>query len=106
METRELLIIETAVYLMTKREDISMESELGISLFSVWSLLSPIRDKLYVGTGSEFDIVAENCPIPFSAHAHTGEPMTPSPDDFLRCGQMPENSVHFITDRFRCVRFI
>lgn len=106
MDSRELIIMETAAYLMINRDDIDTGSELGTSLFSVWSLVSPFKHNLTIGTGEGFDICVDNRKLPFSAHAHISEPMTPSPDDFLRCSQMPENSVHFITDRFRCVRFI
>ena len=106
MNYLDLLFEETASYIMCRREDINAESELGAAFFAVWNLISPIHNKLSIGTECDFDIVLENFPIRFSAHAHPSEPLTPSPDDIALCSEMGSDMAHFITDRFLCVRFM
>ncbi len=105
---KRVCLLETAAYIMNEREDIDVSGELGMAFFSVWNLLSPMKWHFSLGNADICDIRAESEEI-FTAHAHPGEPLVPSAEDIHiseAANKRGKASFHFITDRFRCKRYL
>ena len=105
---KRVCFLETAAYIMNEREDVDVSNELGIAFFSVWNLLSPMKWHFSLGTAGICDIQAESEEI-FTAHAHPREPLVPSAEDIHiseAVNRRGKQSFHFITDRFRCKRYL
>ena len=96
---KRVCLLETAAYIMNEREDVDVSGELGMAFFSVWNLLSPMKWHFSLGNAEEI----------FTAHAHPGEPLVPSAEDIHiseAASRRGKESFHFITDRFRCRRYL
>lgn len=99
--------IESAMYVMNERDDISTSSDLGLAFIAVWNLLPERNHGISMGSGDDFDIKLSVSEI-FSAHAHPNEPLVPSPEDIHIKSAMEsgtKKSFHFIVDRFMCRRY-
>lgn len=95
---KRVCLLETAAYIMNEREDVDVSGELGMAFFSVWNLLSPMKWHFSLGNADICDIRAES-----------EEPLVPSAEDIHiseAAGRRGKESFHFITDRFRCRRYL
>lgn len=105
---KRVCLLETAAYIMNEREDVDVSGELGMAFFL--GLEPALADEVALfarkrghlrHTGGTEEI--------FTAHAHPGEPLVPSAEDIHiseAASRRGKESFHFITDRFRCRRYL
>ena len=108
-------LVELIRYAVLSHDDFDLSDEFSAAMYSTWCLMNPLslagRDN--VGTVTPFNSALPkektDGAIRFTAHAHTEEPQTPSPDDLIIYSSMNsenDDTVHFITDRFSCKKIL
>ena len=95
-----------------EREDLDLSDKFDAAIYAMWYLMDPLdlgRSKS-IGTSEycEKELTADQTgKLKFTAHAHSSDPISESPDDvhiYSVIGRLGHGFIHFIMDRFRIFR--